>query len=163
MKNKLGFTLIELLVVVLIIGILAAIALPKYQLVMDKAKYSQAITLLNVLDAAQNRYKLINGTFTTDLTKLDIELPSSGKIKNSSNDFYEDKWGYCILHDTGYIMCSVNIGRCSVGHFKWTGYNYSQRSCWVYPATDTRGNRLCQAVTAKKQGHLNGSYMVYYF
>ena len=72
--NK-GFTLIELLVVVLIIGILAAIAVPQYAMATEKSKAVQAITLARAIKNAEEIYYLQNNTYNQDMTKLDIDIP----------------------------------------------------------------------------------------
>ncbi len=68
-KEK-GFTLIELLVVVIIIGILAAIAIPVYIGVQNNAKDSAVKSDLANIKTAQVAYYTTNNAYTTDLTKL---------------------------------------------------------------------------------------------
>ncbi len=70
-----GFTLIELLVVVLIIGILAAVALPQYTKAVNRARADEALTNLKSLATAQKVYLMTNGTYTNKLSELDFSIP----------------------------------------------------------------------------------------
>lgn len=55
---KQGFTLIELLVVVLIIGILAAVAWPNYQVAVERTRITKALPWLRSIRDAQMRYQM---------------------------------------------------------------------------------------------------------
>ncbi len=74
---KKGFTLIELLVVVLIIGILAAVALPQYEKAVARSRAAEAVLISTAIAQALDRYQMANGTFTTELENLDITVPES--------------------------------------------------------------------------------------
>ena len=73
-KNA-GFTLIELLVVVLIIAILAAVAIPQYEKAVMKSRMSSLWPILKSIKDAQEVYYLANGTYTDDISKLDVAVP----------------------------------------------------------------------------------------
>lgn len=77
-----GFTLIELLVVVLIIGILAAIALPQYEKVVEKSRAAEALTMVSSIAKANDIYKMTTGEYTTDISVLDIQIPGEDSSYN---------------------------------------------------------------------------------
>ena len=96
MTNNRAFTLIELLAVVLIIGILAAVALPQYQKAVEKARAAQIQVFLNAAQKAIDAYVLENGipedeefyfrysgTERDQRDKLSIYIPISEKLKEN--------------------------------------------------------------------------------
>ena len=97
--SKTAFTLIELLVVVLIIGILAAIALPQYQKAVDKSRFMEVITNTAALKSAMERYCLQVGDYlprplnTAGGSPLDIDLDKKCKPTVGDDTFYcPDSW-----------------------------------------------------------------------
>ncbi len=114
-----GFTLIELLVVVLIIGILAAVAVPQYQKAVTKARATQVLTVLDAYRKAMNLYLLEHGTeivpsYSLDDLALSIEDPFGFEIGDGcSGDpevCYYSIEGY-IEQDEYGVDCSTKTGK----------------------------------------------------
>jgi len=83
-----AFTLIELLIVVLIIGILAAVAVPQYQKAVVKSWMVPAKSLLNNFSSVWKLYYLTNGTYPTRLAQLE-NIPGT-RVTTS----FEENWNY---------------------------------------------------------------------
>ena len=71
-NNKKGFTLIELLVVVLILGILAAMAMPQYFKAVERSRMSEAVSLLSSIASAQQRKYLQINKYAGTFAGLDV-------------------------------------------------------------------------------------------
>ena len=100
MNKKKGFTLIELLVVVLIIGILAAIALPQYQKSVRKTRIAEARVNLKSIADGLELYILSNGNYTQDIADLDIQVNTESKDWS----YYVDE---CTVTLDNKIGCSI--------------------------------------------------------
>jgi type IV pilus assembly protein PilA len=78
-RSRRGFTLIELLIVVVIIGLLAAIALPKFQSTKGKAYFAGMRSDLHNLTTAQESFFYDHGTYSGDADSLKF-APSHGDV-----------------------------------------------------------------------------------
>ena len=158
MKNRSvamkGFTLIELLVVVLIIGILAAVALPQYQKAVEKTRASEAISLMKTVERGIDVLALSSPGESANLLDqshpqyrdlLDISLPCEHfgdgcTIKNFrySADLYSNSGGRVYTYREGNVYYVLVAEREPSG--KWS------RKCGWF---DSVGKAVCNGLVSQ--------------
>jgi type IV pilus assembly protein PilA len=114
MKNRKGFTLIELLIVVVIIGILAAIAIPKFSTTKDKAKLASVKTdLRNYMQEAYFSDKATYGAAAAlQAAPYNFTLSSGNAFTASAGAaaLYSATVQNATISGTSINSCSVSVG-----------------------------------------------------
>ena len=139
MKNH-AFTLIELLVVVLIIGILAAIALPQYKLAVEKTRIATLLPVMRGIQTAQEEYKLANGSYATSFDDLAINLPPNFK----ANCYFPTAYSLACYFDNRLVIEK---------YYKEQSYH-----CW---RGSDEGTKICKAVSGQSTPTCFGSQCFY--
>ena len=114
MQNRKGFTLIELLIVVVIIGILAAIAIPKFAATKDKAKLASVKSDIRNIETAEEAYFSDTQTYG-DETALSTANLFNASLPNVATITVNGTVGYTatVVNATissGYTQCAVTVG-----------------------------------------------------
>lgn len=107
--RRTGFTLIELLIVVVIIGVLAAIAIPKFQNTKGKANAAALRSDLRNLATAEEAYYYQYGTYSSSVAALNISLTNgvivTFGVANAAG------WSAKVTHPLAYpIECGMFMG-----------------------------------------------------
>ncbi len=147
-RSKTAFTLIELLVVVLIIGVLAAVAVPQYKLTVEKSRATEGIVALRAIAQANDIYRLQNGTYSENLAELDIVLPGS-VVVDGGIPSVDTQYFVCRAQGAGgdrqyYSVCRNRKLNYSLA------YKRSTRRPECIPGTDSM-IKYCKAITGKNQ------------
>ncbi|MBR2081430.1 MAG: prepilin-type N-terminal cleavage/methylation domain-containing protein [Elusimicrobiaceae bacterium] len=161
-QNKEAFTLIELLVVVLIIGILAAVALPQYKMTVIKARVSTVLPILKSMVEAEEIYYLSNGEYTSDGRELEVEIPTECNIATGGNEgefwrcgkyFLLDYGGgdealatYCPDKNDSYETCRAVRDFQIVFRYAHATNRPGDRFCVIYN-NSSLGKRICAALS----------------
>ncbi len=170
-ETKAGFTLIELLVVVLIIGILAAVALPQYQVAVEKTRATQMLLLMHHIYEALALSKLQYGAYYKveegrgwTFEELGIEPPAGFETSEGTTEFENDNW-YCFPNEewNGYVFCCNR--KHSYDLLMWQADDpdsvlAGKRACYA-DSNSTFGEKICKALGGKEIEETE--YRGYYF
>ena len=111
LRNKKGFTLIELLIVVVIIGILAAIAIPKFANTKEKAYIaSMKSDLRNLVTAQEAYFSDNNSTYASSTGAMGTNYKASSGVTVTINSNTATGWTASASHASTTKTCAISLG-----------------------------------------------------
>lgn len=147
-RNKQGFTLIELLVVVLIIGVLAAMALPQYRVAVGMSRASTMYAFMRGVDQAQQAFYMANNRYATTFDSLSVGIPP-GFTKTDEKTITNGQTRCYIMTSQGnrnisikcYINPSINLEK------------YHKDNFYMCSADKTKEieNQICRSLSGKDE------------
>ncbi|MBR2082240.1 MAG: prepilin-type N-terminal cleavage/methylation domain-containing protein [Elusimicrobiaceae bacterium] len=147
--NKQAFTLIELLVVVLIIGILAAAAVPQYQVAVTKSRYATLKSLVTSIVNAQESYYLANGAYASTFETLDVDTPGDWSPSENELEGVVERhfpWGKCQLSTIQTYCATGKIGYQI--HYAHATNNAQKKVCLTFDTNkNTIESKVCKQET----------------
>ena len=141
------------MVVVLIIGILAAIALPQYKQVVLKSRLATVKTNAHTLALAIQRYYLTNSKAPESINDLDIKIPKSNCYFNYSDGNFRE------------IACTASSGSNKITYIAQAYYKSSKinRYCYTWDVNNlsSTSNKVCQEETNRTTPTACDGYCTY--
>jgi prepilin-type N-terminal cleavage/methylation domain-containing protein len=141
--KKQGFTLIELLVVVLIIGILAAIALPHYTVVVERSRISEAVMVSKNIE---NRLRGLLGRDAA-ITQAELNRISLNKGEWVGDEYQTDLFSYGPFSCDGHETCTFAFNTLPAGKYGGVvvvGRASTERNCYSFGSNV--GYKVCQSI-----------------
>lgn len=148
-RNKQGFTLIELLVVVLIIGVLAAMALPQYRVAVGMSRASTMYAFMRGVDQAQQAFYMANNRYATTFDSLSVGIPP-GFTKTDEKHIIKGRTACFIMSSLGEGNISI---KCSDGLAGVTMEKYHSQNfyiCWAAVNKET-ANQICRSLSGRDE------------